>query len=591
MKLSTITEHRAFPIIFWTILGLIVCLRIYPAVVLPPHGDEGADLTALTRDYLSLPKFFDPKISIAADQSRLSHLIAAIVIGMVGIDNIGLYKNLGVLRLVFLLIHVVYLAVSYRFIADVLKSRSAAYMYVFFLGASCYLASYSPAVMTTGESVYMLFHLLAIWVFYVNFQNSLSGGHFNQFSLLCLTIACAIASKLFGLLLLIAFFCFHFFNLSQTRTLLIPMPLPKHILGIGLAFLSFIVAVNLSPFSYMIKTILVLSIGFLYVLVWIGMAYLEKKGRFAPVKIHFIHFWCLLTFCCFTLVLVLSPIYLNLQNFFDVFNWFNTWGGAKINSVSSKSDAVMILLLKFGIIPSILLGIVIILGVGLVVKMPGKPLRNITKSIYFLLFLIFFLNLFLISIVHLKLPWHGISIFPFLYLPFVALFAYAKSRNYLRLSHLMIAALIIVSADNLYRYISWFPYGHFDGGQYGKAHIGLNKPCLISFEAVPIFYDYFSSLDRRDGKIYDSVNVMGVNVKILNDYLIQMLKYYFSVKNRKDVFFTSKDLANNYSDLILSSPIFTPEVEAVLRAKEYHKLGTISIHNITVASVWKGKAG
>lgn len=589
MKINTLKGSRTFSIIFWILLGLVLCLRIYPAVTLPPHGDEGADFNTLYKDYKSVLRFFDPSVSMAADQSRLSHLVAATVIGIAGIDNIQLYKNIGVVRLVFLLIHVVYIIVSFRFVADVLKSRGAAYTYVFFLGTSCYLSSYCAAVMTTGESVFMLFHILAVWLFYTNFQNSLVGGDFRQFSFLCLITACSIAAKLFGVLLLIAFFIFHLFNLSGTRTLRITTLAPKYILSLSLGFLLVIVAINLIPFSLFAKSISALGVGILYVMAWILLAILEKRGTFAPRSIHFIYFWVLLTFCCFTLVLVFSPIYLNLQNFIDVFDYFKIWGPERINTDSSKIDAIFIMLVKFGLIPSILLVLTIAVGIGRLFKAPIERISDVFKSVYFLLFLVVFLNVILISLVHLKLPWHCISIFPFLYLPFVAFSKYANVQKSKVLKYALVALLVMVSADNLYRYIHWYPYGHFDGAQYGTANIGVNKPCLISFEVVPKFFDYFSELNQKENQNYRSVNVRGADVKILNDYLIQMLAVYFHFKGRRDVTFTSESLKKTQADLIVSSPIFTPDVESQLDADHYRKLGTISIVNISVANVWKGK--
>jgi hypothetical protein len=154
----------------------------------------------------------------------------------------------------------------------------------------------------------------------------------------------------------------------------------------------------------------------------------------------------------------------------------------------------------------------------------------------------------------------------------------------------MIVFLVIIAADNIYRYCHWYPYGHFDGGQYGRSHIGLNKSCLVSFEAVPKFYEYYSELSEKGRDKYHIISVKGTDVKILNDYLIQMLENYFYYKGRKDVIFRS-DLSNSSSDLIVSSPIFTPDTENLLKSNDYRKLKTITIANIAVANVWKGKQG
>lgn len=590
VELNKMRDRKFFPIVFWVVVGLLLALRIYPALTLPPNGDEGADLITLYRDYLAFPKFFDADISISADQSRLSYLVAAPLISLLGGADFNIFEDIGMVRLLFLLLHTVYLIVSYRFIADMLKNRAAAYAYVGLLVSSCYLASYSIATMTTGESVYMLFQVGAIWVFFDNFQGSLSNGaDFRRFGLLCFLLALCIASKLFGLTLIAAFFVFHLIHRKHAGNISITTLAPKYLLFFSIAFFVGIIVINLISIPLFYKSVSALGLGIGYVLLWGVLLWRERSGGFGPYRINMVCFWALLTFCTFTLVLVFSPIYLNLENFFDVFNWFSTWGPEKIKVQSHKIDGLIILMTKFGFVPTFLLLLVSGVGIIRMLKKPGQQMQAIVKSIYFLLFLIVFVNLLLISCIHLKLPWHGISIFPFLFLPFIALFSATMARKSRLSQIIMLIVLAVVSVDNLYRYADLYPYGHLDGCQYGKNFIGLNKPCLISFEAVPKFYDYVAWLKKKENRSYRAINVHGTNVKIVNDYLIQMLKYYFSYKGDKEVEFESEGLLKDKYDLIISNPISTPEFDALLNVRDYRKLKTISIAGITVANIWQGK--
>ncbi len=579
-----------FSIVFWVLITLLLSLRIYPAFTVPPFGDEGSDFIVLYKDYVGVMNFFDADMVMASDQARLSHLLGGLVISILGVDNVDMFNDIGIIRMIFFFIHIVYLVVSYHFIKKLFNDREAAYLYTFFLTASCYLAAYSTAVMTTGESVYMLFQLLSIWAFYSSFKSALADkGNFSGFSLLSILLAACIASKLFGLFILIAFGAFHLIHLPKMRTLWIKSVDPKYMAALSMAFFFIILAINFIPMPLKIKTIAALGLGIIYLVSWIGLAVCEHKGAFSPKKINFIYFWGLLTFCCFTLVLVISPIYLNLSNLLDVFSWFDTWGAEKINIVSSKVDALVIMMLKFGAIPTVLLVIVILSKIKRMRLMSRDHRLNFLSSIQFLLILVVGLNLLLISMVQLKLPWHGLSVFPYLFVPFATLFPILKTKGRSFVKVFVIAVLIVVPMDNIYRYLHWYPYGHFDGGQYGKDHIGLNRSCLVSFELVPTFYDFFSTLNQKENYSYQSVNVQGVNVRVLNDYLIQMLTAYFHHKGQKQVQFISDKLNKDHSDLILSSPIFTPDIEARLRADSYQKIKTLTIADIAVASVWKGK--
>ena len=85
-------------------------------------------------------------------------------------------------------------------------------------------------MMTSGDTAFMFFHILSIKIFYDNFKHAMEhNGLFQSFLLFSLIIALCIASKLFGVLLLISFFLFHLCNLRNMSTVQITSVHPKEI--------------------------------------------------------------------------------------------------------------------------------------------------------------------------------------------------------------------------------------------------------------------------------------------------------------------------------------------------------------------------
>jgi hypothetical protein len=284
--------------------------------------------------------------------------------------------------------------------------------------------------------------------------------------------------------------------------------------------------------------------------------------------------------------LVFSPIYLNLKNLLNVFGWFGTWSIGAIAPDSKYYDALMIIIIKFGVIPSILLLLASAVSIYFFIKYISINLFEFTKSLFMLLLIIFLNHLILICSIEFKLVWHSLAVFPFLYLPFVGLWILVQNKKMELLQFILIIGILSVSADNLYRYFSWYPYGHLDGGQYGKKYIGINKPCFVTFECIPIFFDYIKDKVENDNAHIRQINVKGSDKHILNSYLREMLVKYFANNGFVNIKFVIERLGEDRSDLVITSPIYNPEFEKLLPYNNYEKIQSLSISGVVIGTVW-----
>jgi len=581
------SNQRKLTIAFIILIGLVISLRIYPALTLPLFGDEGDDLYILVKDASSLKHFFSDKHTYAWDQARFPHLISAIVIGITGINADNIFNRLGIIRFVFFLLHIGYLIFSYKLIASVTQNRIAPFIYVLLLTTSCYMASFSTAMMTSGDTAFMFFHILSIKIFYDNFKHAMEhNGLFQSFLLFSLIIALCIASKLFGVLLLISFFLFHLCNLRNMSTVQITSVHPKEIFFRSSFFLLTIGYINIIPIPLLAKSILAISVGIIYLGIMIRLIIRESKKEYEPIKINFVLFWALLSFVSFTFVLVFSPIYLNLKNLLNVFGWFGTWNIGAVAPDSKYYDALMIIIIKFGIIPCILLLLTSAASIYFFIKYVLNNLPEFIKSLFMLLLIIFLVHLILICSIQFKLVWHSLAVFPFLYLPFVGLWILLQNKKKKLLQFILIIAILSVSVDNLYRYFSWYPYGHLDGGQYGEKYIGINKPCFVTFESIPIFFDYIKDKVENDNANIRQINVRGCSARILNSYLGRMLVKYFDNEGLGNIKFVNEELQEDGSDLVLTSPIYNPKYENLLQNNNYKKVKSLSISGVLIGTIW-----
>jgi len=250
----------------------------------------------------------------------------------------------------------------------------------------------------------------------------------------------------------------------------------------------------------------------------------------------------------------------------------------------------VILVVKYGLVSSAALLIPIVLWVRSFIK---GEIRNFRKSFSFLILLVFLVHFVVISVVKFRVTWYPLAIFPFLYLPFVWMWLEGKRRKSAKIIIMALVCMCVVFLDNGYRYVKWYPYGHFDGAQYGREHIGWTKSAMVSFEALPFLYAYMSELERREFGLSVSEKI-SVNCQVsyapqANRYLMDVLSGYFRMIRNDDrfEFLAEKTDGVGESPLLLTSAVYNPTFEEGLLASEYTMLKMISVKGIDIFSLWR----
>lgn len=561
------------------IVALLMAIRISALLVLPPLGDEPDDFAIVKNTLFGFSNFFQN--AGATDQSRLPHLLSLPFTFAMAAQN---FESLTrILRFFFFSFHLLYLFLSYRLILYVSKQKTSAVIYFFLLLTSCYLSAFSIFTMTTSENLYLLFHLLSIAYFYKAFSEIQKKGYFSNLIILALLLGLCIASKLFGLFLIPAFFLFHFFSISDSRRLRV-WPNPVTLIGYGLLFMIALTTINFSGVTPFLK---LCSAGLLcafYLWQVKSLIKITDPGKVPETSYGIFQVWFAIILTASIFTLIFSPIYLNFTNIIKLFSWGNRWNHGLIVSKHFWYDIPLILLMKFGLFSSLVLFTAIIFNL----KFKEKP-DTFRGSFGLLIFLVFVIHFLVIANVRHIVTWYPIAIFPFLYLPLVEMWQLAKKRNHKKITLAALLCVFLVIADNGYRYWKWYPYAHFDGAQYGKKFIGWNKAGFVSLEIIPAIYHHFSNLDTEKTT---PVNIQAVYVQFYNEWISRLCSYYFHQhkKNHKFKFFSGADLAQPF-DYLISSPIYNPKLEERLMAlKEFKKLKVLSLKEIDLVTIWKKTA-
>jgi hypothetical protein len=177
-----------------------------------------------------------------------------------------------------------------------------------------------------------------------------------------------------------------------------------------------------------------------------------------------------------------------------------------------------------------------------------------------------------------------LAIFPFLYLPGVRLFWVADRQGLRRLKAAVLLCLAVVAGDNAARYLRWFPYGHFDGAQYGREQIGWNRAGFITFEVQP---DLLAYLNSRHVPYRAVVHCRVVDVPFYNTWFRILLERRYAAEGGLRYRFTSSDWRPGAAfDYLLTSPVYYPEFEAALNPERFRRIETFVIKGIPVLSVW-----
>ena len=267
----------------------------------------------------------------------------------------------------------------------------------------------------------------------------------------------------------------------------------------------------------------------------------------------------------------------------NTFAWFHDWGSGMLVARSHYYDMLIIMLMKYGMASSAAL-LVLCAACAAVVLKSTKALTR--KSPVVLLALIFLIHFIAISIVKHKVCWYPLAIFPFLYLPLAWLWGFASKNNLKKVSAVCVVLFVCIVADNSIRYVRWFPYGHFDGAQYGREYVGWNRAGFVSYEIVPQLFTFLAS--RNDPRPV-SINCQFVNVPLYNRWAAKLLQHHFAGRGQGHISFYSRPFsrsAADHFDYVLSSPVYYPEFEALLSTDRIKKIATLGIKGIDIISIW-----
>ncbi len=557
------------------ILGFVfafhLALRLYAISAIPPITDEPDDIFTISYDFSELGTFFND--AYAPDQSRLPFFISVPFLRLFSDKD-----SIVPLRILFLAFYFAYIWISYKLIFLVTRSTRTALLYALLLLFSCYLAGFSIFAISTAGSLYLLFHIMAIYFFWKSVCHESEHGAFKGVAWLSVLIGLCTASKLFGVLLLPAFMAFHGFK-NKGKCIYLEGEKTVRLLAADSAFLICLVAVNIAPLSPALKLIIALVLSVMF---WMWLAYLLKWAKKKDPDVHKTGLWrlwlviCLTAFCA---TVTFSPIYLNLSNIFHCVNWFGEWSAGSFVEKHGVFDIPMIMVIKYGLISSAILLAVLVTQL--------RTLRTSGERFGLLIGLVFLVQFIVISSVRFVVTWYPLAIFPFLYLPIVFFYDQAQKEGSARIKKISLIILFVIFLDNAGRYFYWYPYAHFDGGQYGKEHIGWNKSAMVSFEWFPQITSFFQSLEPS--KEY-TVNVQVIYVPNYNSWTVQLLRNELrSIEKNNISLIESPPDQNTNCNFVLSSPIGNPELEGKLESLGYKKIKMISLKKIDIISIWENQ--
>lgn len=556
------------------ILGFVfaahLALRLYSIALVPPSTDEPDDIFTISNDLSKLPSFFHQ--AYAPDQSRLPFFVSAPFYYFLGGKN-----SVIPLRILFLGFYIAYLWVSYKLVFLVTKNARAALMYVTLLFFSCYLAGFSIFAISTAGWLYVLFHVLAIYFFWKSICYESEKGVFNGVVLLSVLIGLCTASKLFGVFLLPAFMTFHWI-INKGKMISIQKGTIVKLLIVNLLFLLGLAVVNYAAVSPVLKLSLALFLSILY-LAFLGYLLKREKSNLEGSKKNLLSLWFIISLTAFCVTIIFSPIYLNLSNIFLSLDWFGKWSTGFFVQKHGVFDIPIIMVIKYGLISSAALLAAIIAGLNKREAPTGK--------FGLLIGLVFLVHFSVISSVGFIVTWYPLAIFPFLYLPIVFFYDGSQKKSNSKLIKISLIIFYIILLDNVTRYYYWFPYAHFDGGQYGKRHVGWNKSAMVSFEWFPQVFSFFQSF--TPSQTY-TINVQICYVPTYNSWVVRLLKRELNVLGKDNILLVEEAPGeNSRSNYIFSSPIYNPELEDKLGPLGYQRIKMISLKGIDMISIWSPK--
>lgn len=558
---------------FWIIVIFFIALRLYAVFTLPYLAKEPEDALMFYQD---ISRFFNYTFnSYGPDQGRLPTLISwPLAWTFTNFDFIPV-------RLFFMIFHFWHIYLAYQFSFLVSQNQTVSRFVVLFLLISTYIASFSVfAIMTIG-SLYFLLHLFCIFYFYkLLLREEKEKITFNYLTLSLLLALCT-ASKFFGVFLVFCFGLFHLWKNRATSDFYVRSISPKICIGVGYLFLIFVLIANffmLYEKKFGFKLLLVLAFLFL-----IYFALILRKENYSPsnrIAVSKITLWHAIVINTICLIMIFSPVHLNILNFFGATSWFGNWNTGDLVLKSKSYDMWALIILKFGLVSFVFW----LIAFYYVLR------EKLYRHNLFKLFLFIFLShMTVISIVKYRCAWYPLAIFGFLYLiPITFLNHALKVKQYKKI----VLALVLcfgILADNAVRYFYWYPYAHLDGAQYGRSHIGWNKAGMVTWEVMPQTTDYVIGYYKSAGKPIQ-INVQVIYVRKFNLWFIHLFNRDLLRKGALEITLTERTISlDTQSELILTSPVYDLENEDHLLKNGYKLLKVFSVKKIPIISIWENK--
>lgn len=545
------------------LLALALSARVLAAALLPMAGDEPDDLQILQGDVLGFWNFFDDPEMYGLDQSRLPHVVALPLVALLGM------KALLVLRLLFLAAHAGALRSLWRIGKALFASPWAASVPVLFGALGSYWSSASPFALTAGDSLYLLFLAMALDHTLRALPRWQESGSVDGYMRWLLLLGLAMASKLFTLFLLAALLIGHALRRRQVPRSTVTVP--RRFRSALVLFLGALLALNLIPLPPSAKTVAALAMAALFLTWW------SRSRREHTLSLAFFGFWFWTGLALLSLTLCLSPVHLNLRNVLKATSWFGAYNTGLIVANHHFYDMLVVLLLKTG-----WLSIALMTAAGCV-ALWRRAAWDARQGLLALLFAIHFVA---ISSARHHTTWYPLAIQPLLVFPLAAWVDRLAGSYSLRGRATAALLIFAVLAENQWHYWRWFPYGHFDGAQYGREHIGWNRAGFVTFEVFPQLVGHFATARLPAGT---AVGVKLVKVDRYNEWASYLLDQGLRARTGEHGlrFYEPGAIGDPELRWLLTSPLYHPEVDRATAASgQYRLLRAFAVAGIEVVRLY-----
>ncbi|MCA9342627.1 glycosyltransferase family 39 protein [Candidatus Saccharibacteria bacterium] len=553
-------------IIFIVALVLIASssIKLFAATQLGYLGDEPDDFANLNLDIEKTRNFYNGIIS--AEQSRLSHFVTAPIVYFAG------NKYLFLSRVVSILAFNAFLVTVYLLLRLHLN-RTRSLFGLITIASSCYLFSYSFLAMTSSGSVYLFLSTLSVYVYLRQIKNGVSKKS-THIALLGVIFGLAMSAKLFGILLLAATAFYDFMLQKQWKNPLSKSDITKvvqsHQFKAVFLFYFFWICINIVPISSALKLSMFVVLIPLIIGYFIYSAALERYSLNSFVR------WLHIAIVAGMILIVTSPIYLNVKNVVKIFNWSDEWNSVNIIINPSIYDPFTTISVKYGLVAGILLIVSILF-------LAYKKRLSQLFSDYGLIFIILGVFLLIFMVVNNYFAWYPLVIFWILYIPFCYVFPEKITLNPKIITLALL--LLLIPANEVYRYIKLFPNGQTDGAQYGEQYVGWNKPGFITFEALPLLKEYVSN----SGYFPSELTVVDCalipdHLERYNRYVIETINYYLQREEVYNFRCSENKVKSDYKYVMISnytSKSFTSDLMVNYKVdKQFY------VNSVNVATIW-----